>query len=228
MLFGRPTLMMHTKRGLIGDYLLVAPGGGGETGVQFNANAGGGGGGEVLIGNNINFGSSTVYNIVIGNFGIAGVSQGDNGTDATNSTFIGGIINLTARGGHGGGGVASNYGLGGVSGNLFPGSGPPNGHGGGAGGPAVTGNPGPGLLSTINGVSLEYGRGGPSGSANSANAGTGGQGGTGNPVSAGTNGRGGLFIVRYLGSQNATGGIISQFGGYTIHTFATSGTFTVN
>jgi hypothetical protein len=32
--------------------------------------------------------------------------------------------------------------------------------------------------------------------------------------------------VRYLGAQRGTGGIVTSVGGYTIHTFATSGTFT--
>jgi hypothetical protein len=32
-------------------------------------------------------------------------------------------------------------------------------------------------------------------------------------------------IIRYLGIQKATGGTITQSGGYTIHTFTSSGTF---
>jgi hypothetical protein len=31
--------------------------------------------------------------------------------------------------------------------------------------------------------------------------------------------------VRYLGAQRATGGSYSSAGGYSIHTFTTSGTF---
>ena len=50
---------------------------------------------------------------------------------------------------------------------------------------------------------------------------------------AGTNGSGsaggsGIVIVRYLGSQIATGGTITSSGGYTIHSFTGSGTFTAN
>jgi hypothetical protein len=33
-------------------------------------------------------------------------------------------------------------------------------------------------------------------------------------------------IIRYLGAQVATGGTVTSSGGYTIHTFTTSGTFT--
>jgi hypothetical protein len=35
-----------------------------------------------------------------------------------------------------------------------------------------------------------------------------------------------VVIVAYLGSQRGTGGTITSSGGYTIHTFTTSGTFT--
>jgi hypothetical protein len=37
----------------------------------------------------------------------------------------------------------------------------------------------------------------------------------------------GIVIVRYLGSPRATGGTITQGGGYTIHTFTTSGNLVV-
>jgi hypothetical protein len=33
-------------------------------------------------------------------------------------------------------------------------------------------------------------------------------------------------IVRYEGSQKGTGGTVTSAGGYTIHTFTSSGTFT--
>jgi hypothetical protein len=35
----------------------------------------------------------------------------------------------------------------------------------------------------------------------------------------------GIVIVRYLGAQRATGGTVTSSGGYSIHTFTTSGTF---
>jgi hypothetical protein len=33
-------------------------------------------------------------------------------------------------------------------------------------------------------------------------------------------------VLAYLGSQRGTGGTITSVGGYTIHTFTSSGTFT--
>jgi hypothetical protein len=33
-------------------------------------------------------------------------------------------------------------------------------------------------------------------------------------------------IIRYLGNQRGSGGTVTQSGGYTIHTFTSSGTFT--
>jgi hypothetical protein len=35
----------------------------------------------------------------------------------------------------------------------------------------------------------------------------------------------GIVVVRYLGAQRATGGTVTSSGGYSIHTFTTSGTF---
>jgi hypothetical protein len=33
-------------------------------------------------------------------------------------------------------------------------------------------------------------------------------------------------IIRYPGSQRGTGGTVTSIGGYTIHTFTSSGTYT--
>jgi hypothetical protein len=35
-----------------------------------------------------------------------------------------------------------------------------------------------------------------------------------------------LVVIRYLGSQRGTGGSVTSSGGYTIHTFTSSGTYT--
>jgi hypothetical protein len=57
-------------------------------------------------------------------------------------------------------------------------------------------------------------------------ANTGGGGGsTGNSGTGGTGGSG-IVIVRYSGSQRGTGGTVVSSGGYTYHTFTTSGTYT--
>jgi hypothetical protein len=54
---------------------------------------------------------------------------------------------------------------------------------------------------------------------------TGGGGGGGNAF-AGGNGGSGIVIIRYLGSQVGSGGTVTSSGGYTYHTFTSSGTFT--
>jgi hypothetical protein len=64
------------------------------------------------------------------------------------------------------------------------------------------------------------------GTANTGGGGGGrGQDGATPATFAGQNGGSGIVIVRYLGAQRATGGTITSSGGYTIHTFTTSGTF---
>ena len=42
----------------------------------------------------------------------------------------------------------------------------------------------------------------------------------------GGNGGSGVVIIRYLGSTRGSGGTITSSGGYTYHTFNSSGTFT--
>jgi hypothetical protein len=79
--------------------------------------------------------------------------------------------------------------------------------GGGAGGGAA--------VSVSNAANFGY----------SNNAGIGGAGVANNPGGSGTAGR---VIFRYAGTQRATGGTISSVGGFTIHTFTSNGTFTLN
>jgi hypothetical protein len=70
--------------------------------------------------------------------------------------------------------------------------------------------------------------------AGTTNTGGGGGGGTGieAPASglsgrnAGKAGGSGIVIIRYLGSQIGSGGAVTSSGGYTYHTFTSSGTFT--
>ena len=52
-----------------------------------------------------------------------------------------------------------------------------------------------------------------------------GGGGASNPSTGGTGGSG-VVIIRYPGSQTGSGGTVTNVGGYTIHTFTTSGTYT--
>jgi hypothetical protein len=70
--------------------------------------------------------------------------------------------------------------------------------------------------------------------AGTANTGGGGGGGTGieAPASgltgrnAGKAGGSGIVIIRYAGAQKGTGGTVVTTGGYTYHTFTSSGTYT--
>lgn len=109
-----------------------------------------------------------------------------------------GWTNTAGSGGAGGGGGGS------VTAGHTPGSGDTNGYNAGGNGAAATNSNG--------------GNGG-------ANTGGGGGGGT-HYASIGGNGGSGIVIVRYYGSQQATGGTVSSSGGYTVHTFTSSGTFT--
>jgi hypothetical protein len=43
---------------------------------------------------------------------------------------------------------------------------------------------------------------------------------------AGGSGGSGVVIISYAGAQRGTGGTVTSSGGYTIHTFTSSGTFT--
>jgi hypothetical protein len=45
---------------------------------------------------------------------------------------------------------------------------------------------------------------------------------------AGQAGGSGIVIIRYLGPQRAAGGTVTSAGNYTVHTFTTSGTLTLN
>lgn len=84
-------------------------------------------------------------------------------------------------------------------------------------------NPGiGGVLSSISGASLLYGRNG-SYNFNGTGGAARGYGGD----SSGGPGGNGIVVIRYLtGTMTATGGTVTTSGGYTIHTFTANGTFT--
>lgn len=63
------------------------------------------------------------------------------------------------------------------------------------------------------------------GTAGTANTGGGGGGGISTTWNGGAGGSG-IVIIRYPGSQVGTGGTVTSSGGYTYHTFTSSGTFT--
>jgi len=188
-----------------------------------------------------------VINALGGAGGPAAVSSraGGNSFGPTNTVYVGGSPswnpNASTNGYSGGGGAGS----GGNGTNSSP--------NGSTGSNATAGSGGSGISSNITGSSITYGGGGGGGCANNAAAagsGTGG-GGNGGKGAAGSNGaanRGGggggsgfnlganyiagnggsgVVVVRYLGTPQATGGTITQLGGYTIHTFTSSGTFAI-
>ena len=73
----------------------------------------------------------------------------------------------------------------------------------------------------------EAGRG-ASGARAGAGAGAGGGAGAADSTHSGASGNGGsgIVIIRYFGAQRGTGGTVTSSGGYTIHTFTSSGTYT--
>jgi hypothetical protein len=187
----------------------------------------GAGGASSTTGGNSSFGPS--YTTLGGGYGGPGGSAG-------------------GAGGSGGGGGHQSAGGAGTPGQGYPGGGPTpskGGAGGGAGGagpPGSSGNGGLGLTFGISGSNLDYAGGGLGAlavsstvyggaggvnAAGTANRGGGGGGAyTGGSGGSGAAGGSGVVIVRYSGSQKGSGGTITSVGGYTIHTFTGSGTFT--
>lgn len=182
---------------------------------------------------------------------IANGQPGGSGGGAANYSPVSAGSGTAGQGNAGGGAVSysGNYGAGGGGG-----AGSAGGQGNGSVSPGG-GNGGVGISSSISGTNVYYAGGGGGGSYNaSSTGGSGGNGGGGNSGSysgngpgasgssntgggggGGTNGSGyaysggnggsGIVIISYLGPQRASGGTISSSGGYTIHTFNSSGTF---
>lgn len=187
---------------------LTATGGGFSGGSNSNAGASGGSG--------------------AGGWNVAGYS-------GTSGQGFAGGTGLATTGAPGGGGGAGAVGA--------------NGSATGGSASGVGGSGGAGVASSITGTSVTRAGGGGAGGTQSGGAGTGGAGGGGNGggyigagVSGtantggggggggsnnggGSSGGSGVVIIRYPGTPVATGGTITQSGGYTIHTFTSSGTF---
>lgn len=188
------------------EYLLVGGGGGGGYGD------GGGGGygadaGEYKTGFfELDYGS---YAITIGAGGMGGdLANGRPGT-VGNPSYIAALA--TANG------AAAQ---------------PVGGGGDGAGGANTGDTGGPGLANSITGSSVTYAIGGDRGPGSgstpggSTAAGSGGTGGSG-AGSNGLTGAAGIAVFRYPGAQRATGGAVTTVGSDTVHTFTSSGTFTL-
>jgi len=180
-----------------------AIGGGGGYASTYTARSGGSGAGN-------SFGS-----------GYGGPGSGTTGQGNPGGQGMDGISQYTTGGGGGGAGA---------SGGAASGSQP---------GPAGSG--GTGTAYSISGTSTTYagGGGGASNAGPQAGGGAGG-GGTGNNTggtNGGTNlgggggggggtGGSGIVIIQYAGTQRGTGGTYTYTGGYSIHTFTSSATFT--
>lgn len=215
------------------DYLVVAGGAGGGPDAGSN-NAGGGGAGRFV---------SSSYSLEYNDTLSATIGSGGSiGNDGNDSSLIG--SGLTIRMNGGGAGVNSGDGQDGGSGG---GAAVPNNSGGSAtngglvsdlagignnggssgAGDADAGNGGGVSTQWFDGVT--YCVGGPKATGPSASTtpGSGGHGGTFLAPNTATAGQNGIVKIRYAGRQQATGGTITQSGGYTYHTFTTGGTFTV-
>ena len=185
---------------------------------------------------------------------VGGGGGGQNGTDtsanqlgASGGSGGGGGTSTTGSGTFAGGSSTSGQGFAGGAGQHVSGTWATGGGGGGATAVGVS----PVLISTVpNGgaglnwktLGTSYSGGGGGAGTNVTGAGGAGGGGSGNRTGvgvAGTANRGGgggggltggaggsgTAIIRYLGAQRGTGGTVTSIGGYTYHTFTSSGTY---
>jgi hypothetical protein len=126
-----------------------------------------------------------------------------------------GILGAPYYWGAGGGGGA-------YEGNTYGGRG---GYGGGGGGACNAGTGGLGGVGGLNSGANGAAGNEATGGAGGTNTGGGGGGGSWSTGIGGAGGSG-IVVIRYPGSQQATGGTITSVGGCTIHSFTSSGTFT--
>lgn len=198
---------------------------------------------EVGVGVSFENGTSTTFNGITaigggrgslgGDFSLAGACGGGSGNSLTGSAglagFDGGGIDYNyagESGGSGGGGGASEIGGQGEQQFFNPDTGGKGGDGGdglqwldgnyycGGGGGGDYSLADASSVPGLGGGSAHYGGGGDS-NENTAGSGN----------SPGSNG---VVKIRYVGTPVATGGDITQSGGYTYHTFTTTGTFKYN
>jgi len=235
------------------DFFIVAGGGGG--GESTDGGGGAGGAGGLLSGSlSVTSGSYTVSvggGGAAGAFSPNPPSEGSPGTDsyiqrgAELFTAIaggfgggGGFGDNGGNGGSGGGGSSyiNERGVGGTgtAGQGFNGGNPraeSRSFGGGGGGAKNAGSEifaGEGIV-LPNGVEVSVGgNGAGTGVAPTANTGNGGEAGR-NSSTVGnvraTAGASGRVLIRYSGTPVGTGGTITESGGFTFHSFTSSGTF---
>lgn len=223
------------------------------TNYQVTVGAGGAGSGTIGVpgsnGSNSSFGSNLIDATGGGgggSFSNSGANSGQNGgsggggggADSGRATPLGGS-GIVGQGNNGGNGVSLNT-------NNAGGGGGGAGAAGGSGSGSSPGGGGVGRTDTWTG-STRYLAGGGGGGSNGGGAASGGLGGGGTGTNSGIGGNGsantgggagaggastggtggsGIVILRYLGTQRGTGGTVTSSGGYTIHTFTSSTTFT--
>jgi hypothetical protein len=193
-------------------------------------------------------GSNSVFNAITstgGGLGGRGIQNGGNGGSGGGSCGQASGAGLGTAGQGNNGGVGSGFGYTGGGGGGGAGA-----AGGNADGSSLGGPGGNGSASSISGTSVTYaggggggtnfsttqqaggtGGGGIGGSTSSvvggngtANLGAGGGGGGSTSSAVGGNGGSGVVIISYPSPQKFGGGIVTESGGNTIHTFQTSGT----
>lgn len=167
--------------------------------------------------------------------GGTGISGGSGGGGGSGSGTNAGGAGTSGQGNAGGTGYGNSPYRGGGGGGK-----------GGVGGSYSAPNGGSSYSTTFTGSTVDYagggGGGGDPGSAGAgggagagagggynasiANRGSGGGGGNGSSNNSGGAGSSGQVIIRYLGSQRGTGGTVTSHGGYTLHTFNSSDTYT--
>jgi len=232
-----------------GGYIATTYTAAGGTAYTVTVGAGGAGGSSSGSPTNGSQGTSSVFSSSTA-IGGGGGGNGSNTFNGGSGGSGGGGSGYSGLGGAGTSGQGNSGGNGQSGGNY------PAGGGGGAaaaGGNATTsvagsggnglnwqslgtyyaGGGGGGLYNTTS----NFGTGGAGGGGNGAGTGslgsnatanTGGGGGGAGMNSSGTNGNGGsgIVIIRYSGAQRGTGGTVTSAGGYTYHTFTSSGTYT--
>ena len=226
------------------------------SGTSYSITVGNGGQGQIwgTSGNNGYNGQNSSFGALITAIGGGGGGGGSGGAGNTGGSGGGGSLTTGGAGtagqgfaggtaysfAGGGGGGASQSGANGSTncdagkggdGFLSSITGTATWYGGGGGGATISSNPGGyGGFTSITGAAGLGGAtpGHPNQSANAtANTGGGSGGADRSPGTSG-NGGSGVVIVKYPGTQRATGGTITFVNGYTIHTFTSSGTFDVS
>lgn len=228
--------------------LVVAGGGGGGATSNSSYKPGGGGAGGLVYSESVVITSGETV-VTVGPGGAGSPDVYGNGLSGGNSSFAG----ITAIGGGGGGSrytpngnsggsggggngdtslgtggsATSGQGYAGGSGNSTYGAG--GGGAGGAGSAALSGGGGAGLANSISGASVTYAAGGASFESGADGAANTGNGGGGDNAGQAGDGGSGVVIIRYTTNSlgNCTGGTITYDGSDTIHTFTSSGTFSV-